>query len=78
LKLKKVKVLTHRPKRVETAEEPRPIEGSSSVSEPSRSTLAEARTELAGEPELKTALEKLKALRRCHGISEGTNSRFST
>jgi hypothetical protein len=30
-KPKKVKVLTHHPRRIETAEEPRPIEGSSSV-----------------------------------------------
>jgi hypothetical protein len=62
LKLKKVKVLTHRPKRVEMAEEPRPIEGSSSVSKPSRSAPAEARTESTIEPELKTTSEQSKAL----------------
>ena len=54
-------VLTHRPKRVETAEEPRPIAGSSSVSEPIQSTPAEARTELAKETELKKAAEPSKA-----------------
>jgi hypothetical protein len=61
-KPKKVKVLTHRPKRIETAEVPRPIEGSSSVSKPSRSAPAEARTESAREPELKTTSEQQKAL----------------
>jgi hypothetical protein len=62
LKPKKVKILTHRPKRVETAEEPRPIEGSSFVTEPSHSAPAEARTELAEEPKLKEAAEQPKAL----------------
>jgi hypothetical protein len=61
LKPKKVKVLTHRPKRVETTEEPRPIEGSSSVSELIHSTSAKARAELAEELELKRAAESLKA-----------------
>jgi hypothetical protein len=55
----KVKVLTHRPKRIETTEVPRPIEGSSSVSEPSRSAPIEARTEPAEGPELKKATEQL-------------------
>jgi hypothetical protein len=41
---------------------PRPIEGSSSVSELSRSDPAEAGTKSAGEPELKTASEQPKAL----------------
>jgi hypothetical protein len=41
---------------------PRPIEGSSSISEPSRSATAEARTESAEELELKTASEQPKAL----------------
>jgi hypothetical protein len=54
-KPKKVKVLTHRPKHVETAEEPRPIEGSSFVSDLGHSTPAEARTKSAEEPELKKA-----------------------
>jgi hypothetical protein len=61
-KPKKVKALTHHPRRAEMAEVPRPIEGSSSISEPSRSTPVEARTELAEDPELKTAAERPKAL----------------
>jgi hypothetical protein len=59
---KKVKVLTHRPKRIEMAEVPRPIEGSSSVSEPSRSAPVETKTEPAKGPELKKAAEQPKAL----------------
>jgi hypothetical protein len=59
---KKVKVLTHRPKRIETAEVPRPIEGSSSASEPSRSAPVEARAEPAEEPELNKLIEQPKAL----------------
>jgi hypothetical protein len=60
-KLEKVKFLTHHPKRVETTVEPRPIEGSSSVSEPIHSTPAEARIESAVEPKLKRAAEPPKA-----------------
>jgi hypothetical protein len=60
-KPEKVKVLTHHPKRVETTVEPRPIEGSSSVSEPIHSTPAEARIESAVEPKLKRAAEPPKA-----------------
>jgi hypothetical protein len=41
---------------------PRPVDGSSSISEQSRSTTAEARTESAEEPELKTSSEQPKAL----------------
>jgi hypothetical protein len=41
---------------------PRPIEGSSFVSESSRSAPAEAGTESAEEPELKTASDQSKAL----------------
>jgi hypothetical protein len=59
---KKVKVLTHRPKRIETVEVPRLIEGSSSISEPSRSTPVEARTEPVEGPELKKATEQPKVL----------------
>jgi hypothetical protein len=55
-KPKKVKVLTHHPKRVETAEEPRPIEGSS-VSELSYSAPTKARVEPTEETELKKAME---------------------
>jgi hypothetical protein len=61
-KPKKVMVLTHRPKRIETAKVPRPTEGSSFVSELSRSDLAEAGTKSAGESELKTASEQPKVL----------------
>jgi hypothetical protein len=61
-KPKKVKVLTHRPKCVETAKEPRPTEESSSAFESSHSAPAEAKTESAEEPKLKIAAEKLKAL----------------
>jgi hypothetical protein len=61
-KPKKVKVLTHRPKRIETAKVLRPIEGSSSISEPCRSAPAEAGTESVEEPELKTTSEQPKAL----------------
>ena len=40
----KVKVLTYRPKCAETAEEPRPAEGSSSAFESSHSAPAKAKT----------------------------------
>jgi hypothetical protein len=60
--LKKVKVLTICPKRIETTEVSRPIEGSSSLSKPSRFAPVEARIEPAEGPELKKAAEKLKAL----------------
>jgi hypothetical protein len=61
-KPKKVKVLTHRPKRTEMAEEPRPVEESSSVFESSRSAPTEAKTKLAEEPKSKIAVEQLKVL----------------
>jgi hypothetical protein len=54
--------LTHRPKRIESVKVPRPIEGSSFVTEPSRSGTVEARTEPAEGLELKKAAEQLKAL----------------
>jgi hypothetical protein len=60
-KPKKVKVLTHRPKRFVMAEVPRPIEGSSSISGPSHSTTVETRTESAKEPELPRASKILAA-----------------
>jgi hypothetical protein len=60
-KPKKVKILTHRPKRVEADEEPRPIE-ESSVFESSNSAPAEAKTESAEEPIPKIVAEQLKAL----------------
>jgi hypothetical protein len=60
-KPKKVKVLTHHPKRIETAEEPRPAEGSSAV-ESSHLATAKARVESTEEPKLKIAAEQSKAL----------------
>jgi hypothetical protein len=62
-KPKKVKVLTHRPKRAETAEESRPAEESSSVFESSHSAPAEAKTKSVEEPKPKIAAEQLKVLR---------------
>ena len=56
---KKVKVLTHRPKRDETAEEPRPAERSSAL-ESSHPAPAEAKMEPAEEPKPKIAAEQLK------------------
>jgi hypothetical protein len=53
-KPKRVKVLTHRPKRAATAEELRPIE-ESSVFESSHSAPTEAKTESAEEPKQKIA-----------------------
>jgi hypothetical protein len=56
---KKVKVLTHRPKRDETAKEPRPAERSSAL-ESSHPAPAEARMEPTEEPKSKIAAEQLK------------------
>jgi hypothetical protein len=61
LKPNKVKVLTHRPKRTETAEEPRTAEGSSAV-ESSHPAPAEARMESAKKPKLKITAERLGVL----------------
>jgi hypothetical protein len=61
LKPKKVKVLTHRPKRNEIAEEPRPTERYSAP-ESSHPAVAEARMESAEEPKLKIAAEQPKVL----------------
>jgi hypothetical protein len=62
LRSKKVKVLTHRPKRIETTKVSRPIQVSSSVSEQSRSAPVQARIEPAEGPELKKVAEQPKAL----------------
>jgi hypothetical protein len=59
---KKVKVLTHRPKRIETTEVLKIIEGYASIYEPSRSLPVEAKTGLAEEPKLKKVAEQLKVL----------------
>jgi hypothetical protein len=60
-KPKKVKVLTHRPKRAEAAEEPRPAEGSSAF-ESSHPAPAKAKTETAEEAGPKIASKQLKVL----------------
>jgi hypothetical protein len=59
---KKVKVVTRRPRRIETAEVSKLIEGSASISEPSRSMPVKARTESAEEPKLEKAAEQLKTV----------------
>jgi hypothetical protein len=59
---KKVKVLTHRPRRIETAEVSKLIEGSASMSEPSRSMPVEARTSVTEEPKMEKTAEELKVL----------------
>jgi hypothetical protein len=61
-KSKKVKVLTHQPRCIETVEVPKLIEGSTSISEPSRSVPAKAKLSPAEEPKLKKAAEQPKAL----------------
>jgi hypothetical protein len=61
-KSKKVKVLTHRPKRIGIAEVPKLIEGSASISEPSRSVPVKAKTGPAEGPIPEKAVEQLKAL----------------
>jgi hypothetical protein len=61
-KPKKVKVLTHRSRHAETAEGPRPAEGSSSAFESSYPAPVEAKIESAKEPKPKIAAEQLKAL----------------
>jgi hypothetical protein len=54
--------LTRRPRRIETVEVPKLIEGFASMYEPCRSVPVEARTEPAEEPKLEKAAEQLKAL----------------
>jgi hypothetical protein len=61
-KSKKIKVLTHRPKHIETAEVLKLIERSAPISEPSRSVPIKVKTGPAEEPKLKKAAEQLKAL----------------
>jgi hypothetical protein len=60
-KPKNIKVLTHRPKRTETAEEPRLAEGSFAV-ESSHPATAKARVESTEEPNPKIAAEQPKTL----------------
>jgi hypothetical protein len=61
-KPKKIKVLTHRPSHIETAEVPKLAEGPSSAVESSHLSTAEARVESAEEPISKIAVEQPKAL----------------
>jgi hypothetical protein len=61
-KSKKVKVLTRRPRRIETADVPKLIEGSAPISEPSSSMSVEARTNVTEEPKVEKTAEQLKAL----------------
>jgi hypothetical protein len=65
-KSKKFKVLTRRPRHIETAVVPRLIEGVVPMSEPSCSVLVEARTEPTEEPKLKKTAERPKALSPPH------------
>ena len=59
---KKVKVLTRQPRRIETTDMPKLIEGAAPITEPSRSMPVEARTKPAEESKLEKAAEQLKAL----------------
>jgi hypothetical protein len=59
---KKVKVLTRRPRRIETPDVPKLNEGVVPIAEPSRSVSVEARTRPAEEPKLEKAAKQLKAL----------------
>jgi hypothetical protein len=61
-KSKKIKVLTHRPRHIETAEVPKLIEGSSCASKPHRPGPVEARAKPAEEPESKKSTEQLNVL----------------
>jgi hypothetical protein len=61
-KSKKVKVLTRRPRRIETADLPKLIVRDTPIAEPSRSMSVEAKTKPAKEPKLEKAAEQLKAL----------------
>jgi hypothetical protein len=57
-KVKKVKVLTHRPRYIETTKVPKLAEGPSFAIEPSHPATAEARVELVEEPIPKTVAEQ--------------------
>jgi hypothetical protein len=61
-KPKKIKVLTHRPRHIETTEVPKLAEGPSSALELSYPAPAKAKTESVEEPKLKIAAEQVKAL----------------
>jgi hypothetical protein len=59
---KKVKVLTCRRRRIETADVPKLSEEDAPITEPGRSMLVEARTNLTEEPKQEKTAERLKAL----------------
>ena len=59
---KKVKVLTRRPRRIETTEVPKLIEGSAPISEPSCFVPVKVRTNVTKEPKMEKSEEELKAL----------------
>jgi ribosomal protein L17 len=59
---KKVKVLTRRPRRTETANVSKLNEGATPISKPSRSMPVEARTNVTEESKVKKTAEQLKAL----------------
>jgi hypothetical protein len=59
---KKVKVLTRRPRRIETTDVPKLVERAAPIAEPSHSVPVEAKTEPAEESKLEKAAEQLKAL----------------
>jgi hypothetical protein len=61
-KPKKIKVLTHHPRHIETPEVPKLAEGPSSALELSYPAPAEAKMESVEEPKLKIAVEQVKAL----------------
>jgi hypothetical protein len=72
------KEVSHRPKCIETTEVSKLIEGSASISEPSRSTPVEAKTGPTKEPKLKKAAEQLKALSPPRETELPKASRFPT
>jgi hypothetical protein len=73
-KSKKVKVLTRRPRRIETVEVPKLIEGSASISEPSSSVPVGAKSNLIEEGG--RAAEGLESTAR-HRIAEGIKDPYS-
>ena len=67
---KKVKVLTRRPRHIETADVPKLIEGAAPIIEPGRSLPVEARTNVTEEPKLEETVEQLKALSVRNGTTK--------
>jgi hypothetical protein len=75
---KKIKVLTHWPRHIETTKVPKLIEGSSCASEPPRPGPIKARAKPAEEPELKKSTEQPKALSQLQRLEVPKASRFPT